>query len=82
MEGEVKCPTCNAWSIVKDTRNQVTRRRECANGHRFTTKEVCIDNMLYEDKVARMANARFHQQLKREDKNDNVRKSKRVPTKA
>lgn len=38
----MKCPTCGAWSIVKDTRerpNYITRRRLCANDHRFTTKE-------------------------------------------
>jgi transcriptional regulator NrdR family protein len=38
----MKCPACGAWSIVKDTRQQkgyTTRRRICANEHRFTTKE-------------------------------------------
>lgn len=42
----MKCPTCGAWSIVKDTRerpNYITRRRLCANGHRFTTKEFLWD---------------------------------------
>jgi transcriptional regulator NrdR family protein len=42
----MKCPFCNAWSIVKETRNSPTfghtRRRECGNEHRFTTKEVVI----------------------------------------
>lgn len=36
------CPVCNAWSEVKSTRDAVRRRRECANGHRFTTVEVLI----------------------------------------
>jgi transcriptional regulator NrdR family protein len=40
----VKCPICNAWTEVKDTRVagefQTTRRRECANGHRFSTVEL------------------------------------------
>lgn len=35
----MKCPTCGAWSSVLETRG-VTRRRECANGHRFSTIEV------------------------------------------
>jgi transcriptional regulator NrdR family protein len=42
----MKCPFCNAWSIVKETRNSPTfghtRRRECGNEHRFTTKECVI----------------------------------------
>ena len=40
----MKCPICNAWTEVKDTREsgefQTTRRRECANGHRFSTVEL------------------------------------------
>ena len=41
----MKCPECGAWSEVKDTRQNkaktvVTRRRECANGHLFTTHET------------------------------------------
>ena len=38
----MKCPTCNAWTEVNDTRNKgnhVLRRRECANGHKFNTIE-------------------------------------------
>jgi transcriptional regulator NrdR family protein len=35
----VKCPRCDAWTIVKDTRIN-RRRRECANGHRFWTLEL------------------------------------------
>jgi len=42
----MKCPTCGAWSLVKETRQSPTfgqtRRRECANEHRFTTQEVAI----------------------------------------
>lgn len=43
----MKCPECGAWSEVKDTRQNkaktvVTRRRECANGHRFTTQEMTV----------------------------------------
>lgn len=39
----MKCPTCNTWSDVLETRptkDGVKRRRECANLHRFTTYEM------------------------------------------
>jgi transcriptional regulator NrdR family protein len=40
----VKCPECNTWVFVKETRsrpaNTVYRRYECANEHRFTTLET------------------------------------------
>lgn len=40
----MKCPRCGTWSTVLDTRPgehlTTRRRRECANGHRFTTLEV------------------------------------------
>lgn len=35
----MKCPVCGAWSSVLATRG-AHRRRECANGHRFTSIEV------------------------------------------
>ena len=35
----MKCPYCNAWSEVTETR-QAFRRRRCANGHLFKTVEV------------------------------------------
>ena len=42
----MKCPVCDAWSIVKQTKTSpmfgYVRRRECANEHRFTTREVVI----------------------------------------
>ena len=40
----MKCPTCGAWTEVKETRKapvwMVARTRECANGHRLKTFEV------------------------------------------
>lgn len=39
----MKCPTCNAWTNVLESRPiklGVKRRRECANLHRFTTYET------------------------------------------
>ncbi len=35
----MKCPECGAWTEVKETRGP-RRRRECANGHRFSTEEI------------------------------------------
>lgn len=40
----MKCPECNAWALVLQTRQRKTenvtaRRYECANGHRFSTVE-------------------------------------------
>ena len=39
----LKCPTCNAWTNVLESRplkGSIKRRRECANMHRFTTYET------------------------------------------
>ena len=36
----MKCPICGAWCFVLSTRKGIIRRRECANGHRFTTIET------------------------------------------
>ena len=40
----MKCPECGAWTEVLESRrpktdNYIYRRRECGNGHRFTTHE-------------------------------------------
>jgi hypothetical protein len=38
----MKCPICNAWTEQLDTRKRAGstyRRYECANTHRFTTKD-------------------------------------------
>ena len=40
----MKCPVCEAWTSVKETRTRKTdgvivRRYECANMHRFSTEE-------------------------------------------
>ena len=39
----VKCPVCDQWVSVLETRgrdnNETYRRYQCANEHRFTTKE-------------------------------------------
>jgi len=53
----MKCPHCGAWSDVKDSR-QGRRRRECANGHRFTTQEIIIDEKLHLEKIERMNRVR------------------------
>jgi len=43
----MNCPECGAWSSVKETRSgqakkMYRRRRECANGHKFTTEERIV----------------------------------------
>ena len=41
----MNCPICDAWTDIKDTRNKgtyVQRKRQCANGHTFTTYEVIV----------------------------------------
>lgn len=44
----MKCPDCKAWAVVKDTRQKVNgstyRRYECANLHRFSTREVPVQS--------------------------------------
>lgn len=42
----MRCPVCNVWTVVKEARDSPVhnyrRRRECANGHKFTTEERVI----------------------------------------
>ena len=51
-EGSFLCPICQGKTMVKDSRpndngTHIRRRRWCfAHGHRFTTYEVVIDELL------------------------------------
>ena len=41
----MNCPECGAWTTISETRLTVMRyrrRRECGNGHKFTTEEVVV----------------------------------------
>lgn len=42
----MKCPICKAWVEVKETRardnGSTYRRYECANQHRFSTRETVV----------------------------------------
>jgi len=41
----MNCPTCNVWTELLETRKRiggVFRRYECANLHRFTTKDNVV----------------------------------------
>jgi transcriptional regulator NrdR family protein len=44
----MKCPDCKAWTEVKETRKRLDgttyRRYECANLHRFTTREGIVSS--------------------------------------
>jgi hypothetical protein len=46
----MKCPECGAHSFVMQTRNLIDRRRECYNGHRFSTVEVVRDAIRSDDR--------------------------------
>lgn len=60
----MKCPICAKWSTVLETRNH-SRRRECGNGHRFTTREIVIENPRSAAMYERWA--KEQQELKRDD---------------
>ena len=41
----MKCPICNVWTNVLDTRNKksvTVRRRKCGNEHVFITEERAV----------------------------------------
>lgn len=44
---EVKCPECNAWTRVLESRNSY-RQRECGNLHRFWTHESAVTGEEFE----------------------------------
>lgn len=50
----MKCPRCDAWAEVLETRVRVDgvrrRRYVCANLHRFTTLEVLVQDKPKEQK--------------------------------
>ena len=41
----MKCPECGGSTFVLYTRGLVNRRRACAKGHRFSTKEVTVSEL-------------------------------------
>ncbi len=50
----MNCPECGAWTTISETRLTVMRyrrRRECGNGHRFTTEEVVVPQKQIEQEV-------------------------------
>lgn len=76
----MKCPTCGAWSLVKETKTSPTfgykRRRECANEHRFTTQETVIpEETLLEEKRVRFKNNKERLESIRASRPKRVRKS-------
>jgi transcriptional regulator NrdR family protein len=58
----MKCPECGAWSVILETRDtsvRYRRRRECANGHKFTTEEIALSQkQLKEEQISRAKEAR------------------------
>jgi len=76
----MKCPTCGAWSLVKQTKKSptfgYTRRRECANEHRFTTQEVIVpQEAIDEERRTNIANNLERLESIRASKPKAVRKS-------
>jgi len=76
----MKCPTCGAWSLVKETRESPTfghtRRRECANEHRFTTQEVVVpQEAIDEERRTNLANNQKRLESIRAGRPKAVRKS-------
>jgi transcriptional regulator NrdR family protein len=76
----MKCPTCGAWTLIKETRQSPTfgqtRRRECANEHRFTTQEVIIpQEAIDEERRTHLANNQKRLESIRASRPKSVRKS-------
>jgi len=60
----MNCPECGAWSTVIETRSspiRYRRRRECGNGHKFTTEETIVSSSQIEEE----SRARFEGYRKR-----------------
>ena len=68
----MNCPKCGVWTSVLDTRNKgsfTTRRRECANGHKFTTEEhVKLQNL--DARKSSEVRAGSEQQIDRAERED------------
>jgi transcriptional regulator NrdR family protein len=76
----MKCPECGAWTLVKQTTKSptfgYTRRRECANEHRFTTQEVIVpQEAIDEERRTNIANNLKRLESIREGRPKAVRKS-------
>jgi len=76
----MKCPICGAWTLVKTTRDSPTfghtRRRECGNEHRFTTKEVAIpQEAIDEERRNHLANNKERLESIRASRRKNSRKA-------
>lgn len=77
----MKCPECGAWSLVKQTKKSptfgYTRRRECANEHRFTTQEIVVSQeAIDEERRNHLANNKERLESVRASRPKTVRKNK------
>ena len=52
----MKCPQCEVWTTVIRTVGAL-RRRECGNGHRFSTREVVVQDEEKELRLVLIARA-------------------------
>ena len=75
----MNCPECDAWSTVIETRTtpvRYRRRRECGNGHKFTTEETIVppEKMEEEALVRFKSHRQKHVESVRESKSRNIGK--------
>ena len=70
----MNCPECGAWTTVSETRrtdSRYRRRRECGNGHKFTTEEVVVS----QEQLASELNGRLKVFREKEPKGGPTKKS-------
>jgi transcriptional regulator NrdR family protein len=70
----MNCPECGAWTTISETRLTVMRyrrRRECGNGHKFTTEEVVVS----QEQLTSELNGRLKAFREKEPKGDPTEKS-------
>ena len=70
----MNCPECGAWTTISETRLTVMRyrrRRECGNGHKFTTEEVIVS----QEQLASESSERLKVFREKEPKGSSTKKS-------
>ena len=75
----MNCPECGAWTTISETRLTVMRyrrRRECGNGHKFTTEEVVVS----QEQLTEELNGRLKSFREKEPKRVLPKKQLQQPT--
>jgi transcriptional regulator NrdR family protein len=71
----MKCQVCGAKSIVKEAREtgvRYRRRRECKNGHYFTTEEVVVSPYRMQDERIERTNIMRNKKLQKNEANEKL----------